>query len=176
MEAISGVDIALWDIAAKAVGVPLNKLLGGTFRQRVKVYASSIPGERQDAPPEAWDAMRRTAADVKQRGFQAVKMGLGLGVTSDIRSARFLRDAVGPEFEIFVDAGALYDLPQAVDAAANNNARSMLERDVQNITDYYGQFARELLGTHYAQEMWALFEEGALHPDHALTGHLVYPS
>lgn len=77
------------------------------------------------------------------------------------------------EFNVLVDeeGPVIIDLPQAVDAATNNNARSMLERDVQNITDYYGQFARELLDTHYAQEMWALFEEGALHPDHALTGH-----
>lgn len=77
------------------------------------------------------------------------------------------------EFNVLVDeeGPVIIDLPQAVDAAANNNARSMLERDVQNITDYYGQFAQELLGTHYAQEMWALFEEGALHPDQALTGH-----
>lgn len=76
------------------------------------------------------------------------------------------------EFNVLVnDEGpVVIDLPQAVDAAANNNAKSMLQRDVRNITEYYGQFAEELLQTHYAEEMWALFEEGELHEDSLLTG------
>jgi RIO kinase 1 len=77
------------------------------------------------------------------------------------------------EFNVLVDENGpvIIDLPQAVDAAANNNARAMLERDVKNMTDYYGLFAPELLDSHYAQEIWALYEEGALHPDLKLTGH-----
>ena len=77
------------------------------------------------------------------------------------------------EFNVLVDENGpvIIDLPQAVDAAANNNARAMLERDVKNMTDYYGLFAPELLGSHYAQEIWALYEEGVLHPDLKLTGH-----
>ena len=76
------------------------------------------------------------------------------------------------EFNVLVDENGpvIIDLPQAVDASANNNAQAMLERDVRNITDYYGSFAPELLQSHYAQEIWALFEEGKLHPDHELTG------
>lgn len=76
------------------------------------------------------------------------------------------------EFNVLVDEDGpiIIDLPQAVYAAANNNAQAMLERDVENITQYYGQFAPELLQTHYAQEIWALFEDGELHPDHELTG------
>ncbi|MEE4109151.1 MAG: PA4780 family RIO1-like protein kinase [Halieaceae bacterium] len=77
------------------------------------------------------------------------------------------------EFNVLVteEGPVIIDLPQAVDAAANNNARSMLERDVKNMTDYYGLFAPDLLDSHYAQEIWALFEDGQLHPDHTLTGH-----
>lgn len=77
------------------------------------------------------------------------------------------------EFNVLVDKDGpvIIDLPQAVDAAANNNARTMLERDVRNITDYYGMFAPELLETHYAEEIWSLFEEGELHPDYQLTGY-----
>jgi len=76
------------------------------------------------------------------------------------------------EFNVLVDeeGPVIIDLPQAVDAAANNNARAMLERDVNNMTEYYGLFAPELLDTHYAREIWALFEDGELHPDHPLTG------
>jgi RIO kinase 1 len=76
------------------------------------------------------------------------------------------------EFNVLVneEGPVIIDLPQAVNAAANNNARAMLERDVKNMTDYYGLFAQDLLESHYAQEIWALYEAGDLHPDHQLTG------
>ena len=76
------------------------------------------------------------------------------------------------EFNVLVDdyGPVIIDLPQAVDASANNNAFAMLERDVNNMTTYYGQFAPELLGSKYAKEMWALYEDGALHSDIELTG------
>jgi RIO kinase 1 len=64
----------------------------------------------------------------------------------------------------------IIDLPQAVNAAGNNSAFAMLERDVHNITDALGQFAPELRLTNFALEMWALFEQGELQPDSVLTG------
>ncbi|WP_439135328.1 PA4780 family RIO1-like protein kinase [Pseudomaricurvus sp.] len=81
------------------------------------------------------------------------------------------------EFNVLVDdyGPVIIDLPQAVDAAANNNAETMLERDVDNITQYYGQFAPDLLETRYAEEIWALYEDGELHPDLQLTGHFEDP-
>jgi len=76
------------------------------------------------------------------------------------------------EFNVLVDdyGPVIIDLPQAVDAAANNNAQKMLARDVNNMTTYYGQFAPELLNTQYAKEIWALYEKGDLHPEITLTG------
>ena len=76
------------------------------------------------------------------------------------------------EFNVLVDeyGPVIIDLPQAVDAAANNHAQSMLMRDVNNLTNYYGQFAPELLGSRFAEEIWALYEAGDLHPDVELTG------
>lgn len=75
-------------------------------------------------------------------------------------------------FNVLVDdhGPIIIDLPQAVDAAANNNAQSMHQRDVENITHYYAQYAPSLSHTRYAPEMWALFEAGDLHPDTQLTG------
>src|SRR5690554_2139703 len=66
------------------------------------------------------------------------------------------------EFNVLVDdyGPVIIDLPQAVDAAANNQAEAMLLRDVENMNAYYGQFAPELLKARYAQEMWALYQEG----------------
>lgn len=76
------------------------------------------------------------------------------------------------EFNVLVDdyGPVIIDLPQAVDASANNNAKSMLARDIANMTAYYGQFAPQLLGTNYAKEIWALYEDGALKPDTPLSG------
>lgn len=76
------------------------------------------------------------------------------------------------EFNVLVDeyGPVIIDLPQAVDASANNNAKAMLIRDVENMTNYYGQFAPELLLSKYAQEMWALYERGELTADTKLTG------
>lgn len=82
------------------------------------------------------------------------------------------------EFNVLVDdyGPVIIDLPQAVDASANNHAESMLQRDVENMTQYYGQFAPELLGTQYAEEMWALYEDGELKPGVELTGRFATDS
>ena len=77
------------------------------------------------------------------------------------------------EFNILVgaDGPVIIDLPQAVDAAGNNHAAAMLERDVANLRHYFGRFAPELLATDYGREIWALYEKGLLTPDTELTGH-----
>ena len=76
------------------------------------------------------------------------------------------------EFNVLVDENGpvIIDLPQAVDAAANNNAQSMLERDIDNMRRYYGHFAPELLSSQYAKEIWELYENAKLEPDTELTG------
>ena len=65
----------------------------------------------------------------------------------------------------------IIDLPQAVNAAGNNNAGKMLERDVENMTAYFGRFAPELLSTNYGSEIWKLYAGGKLSPATELTGH-----
>ncbi|MGK3131063.1 PA4780 family RIO1-like protein kinase [Pantoea sp. C8B4] len=85
-------------------------------------------------------------------------------VHGDLSEFNVLQDEHGP---------VIIDLPQAVDAAANNHAESMFERDVNNITAYYGQFAPQILETRYAKEIWQLFEDGKLTPESALTGLFV---
>ncbi len=77
------------------------------------------------------------------------------------------------EFNILIgaDGPVIIDLPQAVDAAGNNHAEAMLERDVGNLRNYFGRFAPSLLTTAYGQEIWAHFKTGKLTPETALTGY-----
>lgn len=82
-------------------------------------------------------------------------------IHGDLSEFNVLLDAVGP---------VIIDLPQAVNASGNNNARAMLERDVDNMRTTFGRAAPELLETQYAREMWMLYEAGELKPDSVLTG------
>ena len=79
------------------------------------------------------------------------------------------------EYNVLVgrDGLVIIDLPQAVNASGNNNARSMLERDVGNITAYFGRFAPELISTEYGREIWKLYASGKLSPTSELTGLFV---
>jgi len=76
------------------------------------------------------------------------------------------------EYNVLVgsDGPVIIDLPQAVDAAGNNSAGAMLERDVDNLTSYFGRFAPALRTTDYGREIWSLYQSGKLHPEIALTG------
>ena len=82
-------------------------------------------------------------------------------VHGDLSEYNILLGAAGP---------VIIDLPQAVNAAGNNHARDMLERDIGNLTNYFGRSAPELLKTEYGKEIWALYEQGALTPEVKLTG------
>ena len=78
------------------------------------------------------------------------------------------------EFNVLLgtDGPVIIDLPQAVDAAGNNHAAMMLDRDVGNMAAYFGRFAPELLETEYGKEIWKLYKSSELHPDVALTGRI----
>jgi RIO kinase 1 len=92
---------------------------------------------------------------------EVIKMLCAGIVHGDLSEYNILLDTHGP---------VIIDLPQAVDAAANNNAAVMLERDVNNLARYFGQFAPELLTTQYGKEIWHLYRSGLLHPEVELTG------
>jgi RIO kinase 1 len=80
------------------------------------------------------------------------------------------------EFNVLLDANGpvIIDLPQAVNAAGNNNAFRMLERDINNMRATFGRASPELLATEYAHEIWALYEAGVLKPESNLTGTFVH--
>jgi L-alanine-DL-glutamate epimerase-like enolase superfamily enzyme len=109
-QAISGIDIALWDIAGKAYGQPVYKLLGGGFKKKFRAYASILFG---DTPQETYEIGRRWTGE----GFTAVKFGwgpLGQSEAGDIELVRQARRGVGDESELMIDAGLAYDAATAI--------------------------------------------------------------
>lgn len=122
MEAISAIDIALWDVAGKALGVPVAKLLGGCFRERIPVYASSLPRLRASTHEEGRRALADRAADLVEAGHRAIKVKLGIDLEQDRRVLRTLREAVGPDVELPVDVNGAYD-----EALAERAGRMMEE-------------------------------------------------
>jgi len=114
LEAISGVDIALWDLAGKATGRPIYQLLGGQFRNPVRVYASGIPALSISADEEAFAALGQEAAGIRDLGYTGVKMALGRGIAGDLKSVRTVREILGQDFIIYADAAGVYDRAQAL--------------------------------------------------------------
>jgi L-rhamnonate dehydratase len=101
IHAISGVEIALWDIAGKAAGKPIHALLGGARRTRIKAYASTL---MPDTPKEA----ARVIAAQRKAGFNAVKLGwgpLGQSAALDVELVAVARKAGGDDFELMIDIG-----------------------------------------------------------------------
>ena len=114
LEAMSGVDIALWDLAGKATARPIYQLLGGEFRNPVRVYASGIPALDVNAGEEAFAALGQEALGIRDLGYTGVKMALGRGLAGDLRSVRTVRELLGDEFIIYADAAGVYDRAQAL--------------------------------------------------------------
>jgi L-rhamnonate dehydratase len=101
MHMLSGADIALWDIAGKACGLPLCKLLGAQYRDRVKAYASTL---FRPTP----DAMKQAVAGYLERGFRAIKFGWGAfghDLALDVRLVQAARAEAGPDVDLMVDGG-----------------------------------------------------------------------
>jgi L-alanine-DL-glutamate epimerase-like enolase superfamily enzyme len=124
--AISGIDIALWDLLGKATGQPVGRLLGGRYRERVQPYASLL----MDEPGRLSDHLLQ----VKAQGFRAFKIGWGpfgrRTRASDEAIVRAAREAVGPEARLMVDAGASDAFWPNGYKWARNTARMLAEHDV----------------------------------------------
>jgi D-galactarolactone cycloisomerase len=112
VEAMSGIDIALWDILARAAGQPLYKFLAGAGRDTVRCYVSKV----------YFDEIPRMAAEAQAQvaqGFTAVKVQIGWpaargGDRADVRTVRAIRDAVGPDVQVMLDANGAYDIGTAI--------------------------------------------------------------
>lgn len=113
LEAMSGVDIALWDAWGRTLGQPLYALLGGRQRERVPVYASGVPGASVGTGADGLDRVRDEARQLRARGYGAVKVAIGIDPARDVESVA----AVCEVFDrVYVDAAGQYDVRQALAA------------------------------------------------------------
>ena len=150
---------ALYRLAAAGVRVPQpHACVGGVLLMEMITDAEGNPAPRLSdlelTGTQARDYHRTLIAEV-------VRMLCAGIVHGDLSEYNVLVDGHGP---------VIIDLPQAINAAGNNNAGTILERDVANLAGYFGRFAPELLATRYGKELWHLYESGELHADTQLTG------
>lgn len=109
--AISAIDIALWDLRGKLLSQPVSTLLGGRRRERVKVYATGMYfTQTADLTGKLVDEARLYVS----QGFRALKMKVGLGLETDVKHARAVRQAIGADVELMVDANHAYSLSEAL--------------------------------------------------------------
>ena len=109
--ALSGIDIALWDIAGKAQGLPVYRLLGGAKRDRVPVYATALY-------PDKTETVVKTAVGIREKGFRALKIKVGFDLAQDIEIVSAVRKELGKDFTIMTDANQGYRIDAAAEAAA----------------------------------------------------------
>lgn len=112
LQALSGVDIALWDIAGKACGQPLAQLLGGACRDNIPVYGYGMM-LRREGVDEMAARFGDEAAEIKSAGYRAMKMKVGLGAREDIRLVAAVRKSIGDDFKLMVDANHCYTTADA---------------------------------------------------------------
>jgi RIO kinase 1 len=150
---------ALYQLVAAGVRVPRpHGYFDGVLIMDLVTDAAGNPAPRLGEVELSADTAREYHRDLVRQVVRMLCIGLIHGDLS--------------EFNVLVTPGGpvIIDLPQAVNAAGNNAAFAMLERDVNNLRATLGRFAPELLATEFAREMWALFEQGELRPDSPLTG------
>jgi RIO kinase 1 len=156
---------ALYRLAAAGVRVPKpHNFCDGVLLMELVTDADGAAAPRlNDVMLTADEARAHHAALL----IEVVRMLCAGVVHGDLSEFNILLGATGP---------VIIDLPQAVDAAGNNHAKRMLLRDVNNLRDFFGRFAPELLTTEHGHEIWELYERGVLQPDTVLTGTFVHKS
>lgn len=150
---------ALYRLAAAGVRVPKPY----NFHEGV-LLMDLVTDSNDNAAPRLSDLVLNAELSREYHGIlvtQVVRMLCAGIIHGDLSEFNVLVDGTGP---------VIIDLPQAIDAAANNQACKMLLRDVENLAIYFGQFAPELLTTSYGMEIWSLYQSGQLYPKSILTG------
>ena len=176
----SGVDIALWDIMGKALEVPVYRLLGGAFRDRIPCYASGL--FRKDRPDNTQALMDEARGYVDQ-GFPAVKMKIGLGKAYDEKNVAAVRKAIGDDILLAADANLAYDVGTAIEVGRKMDAYDLFwyeepitRDDVAGYVEIRKALKMRIAGCEGCQGRWAFREfinrraVDIIQPDVAIVG------
>lgn len=112
ISALSAIDIALWDIKGKALGMPVYKLLGGAYRDKAYAYATGL--YQPQNVPSIEEALVEEALGYKKEGFRAMKLKVGYGIEEDMRYIKAVREAIGDDVVLMVDANHAYNASEAI--------------------------------------------------------------
>ena len=113
IQALSGIDIALWDILAKKAKLPLYQLLGGKTNSKIPVYGYGMMLQKKSVE-ELCELFKKEANQIKEKNFKAMKMKVGLGPKEDLKLVSAVREAIGDNFKLMVDANHAYNKNDAL--------------------------------------------------------------
>ena len=113
IQALSGIDIALWDILAKKAKLPLYQLLGGKTNSKIPVYGYGMMLQKKSVE-ELCELFKKEANQIKEKNFKAMKMKVGLGPKEDLKLVSAVREAIGNNFKLMVDANHAYNRNDAL--------------------------------------------------------------
>ncbi len=113
IQALSGIDIALWDILSKKANLPLYQLIGGKSNKQIPVYGYGMMLQNKPVN-QLIELFQKEAKEIKEKNFKAMKMKIGIGPKDDLKLVKAVRDTVGPEYKLMVDANHAYNLNDAL--------------------------------------------------------------
>ncbi len=113
IQALSGIDIALWDILAKKAKLPLYQLLGGKTNSKISVYGYGMMLQKKSVE-ELCELFKKEANQIKEKNFKAMKMKVGLGPKEDLKLVSAVREVIGNDFKLMVDANHAYNKKDAL--------------------------------------------------------------
>lgn len=108
---MSAIDIAVWDLKGKILGLPISTLLGGAHRKEIRPYATGLYFTDHSNPSKDFET---EAAQYVAQGFKAIKMKVGLGIKEDYQNVKRIREVIGDDIQLMVDSNHAYTLREAV--------------------------------------------------------------
>jgi D-galactarolactone cycloisomerase len=139
LSALSAIDVALWDLKGKILGQPVSVLLGGRRRESVRTYATGMYFTKTESLSER---LAQEALGYKEQGFDAMKMKVGLNIEKDIENVQAVRQAIGPDIDLMIDANHAYCLTEAVKLAraVESSRISWFEEPIS--PEYYSSYSQ----------------------------------
>ena len=113
IQALSGIDIALWDILSKKANLPLYQLLGGKCNNQIPVYGYGMMLQKKPVE-QLIELFQKEAKEIKEKNFKAMKMKIGIGPKDDLKLVKAVREVIGDDYKLMVDANHAYNLSDAL--------------------------------------------------------------